>query len=141
MFRLTAIENDSVQIYPSMRLKTIRFLPRPNAQAGIHTAAPQHTAESERPFEVARAEKEIRGGHHLQVRDSSRGFQSVRLRKLRIPCDDALPLERRLANPEAKKTHSEPGERQRGRSFDHNPALESTQTPKSAPPLHHRFNP
>ena len=48
MFRLTAIENDSVQIYPSMRLKTIRFLPRPNAQTGIHTAAPQHTAETMR---------------------------------------------------------------------------------------------
>jgi hypothetical protein len=141
MFRLTAIENDSVQIYPSMRLKTIRFLPRPNAQAGIHTAAPQHTAKSERPFEAARVKKEIRGGHRLKVRDSSRDVQSVRLRNLRIPCDDSLPLERRLANPEAKKAHCEPGERQRGRSFEHNPTLESTQPPKSAPPLHHRFNP
>jgi hypothetical protein len=68
-----------------MCLKAIRFLPRPYAQIGIHATVPKHAAEDERLFQAACAEKEVRGGHSSEVRDSPRDPRCTRLTGLRIP--------------------------------------------------------
>lgn len=85
VLRLTAIKNRSIQLNPRMRLKPIRFLPRPYAQFGIHATAPKHAAEDERLFQAACAEKEVRGGHSFEVRNSPRDRQSVCFTRLRMP--------------------------------------------------------
>jgi hypothetical protein len=126
-----------------MRLKAIRFLPRPDAQIGVHATVAKHATEDERLLQAACAEKEVAGGHSFEVRDSPRYPQTVDLTGRRIP---RIPRGKRLlknrpANPEAKQTHSQPRYEQSRRSFEHNSTLKSTQTAKPVPPLHHRLNP
>jgi len=139
MLASATIDNRPVQLNPRMRLKTIRFLPRPDAQIGVHAALPKHAAEDERQLQAACAEKKVRGGDSFEVRDSPRHPQNIgliRLRIPRIPCGERL-LEKRSANPEPKQTPNQPRYEQSRRSFEHNSTLKSAQTAKSAPPLHH----
>jgi hypothetical protein len=143
MLGSATIDNGSVQLNPRMCLKAIRFLPCPNAQIGVHAALPKHAAEDERQLQAACAEKEVRGGHSFEVRDSPRHPQNICLTRLRIP---RIPrgerlLDNRSANPEPKQTHRQPRYEQTRSSFEHNSTLKSAQTAKSAPPLHHRLNP
>ncbi len=137
------IDNRSAQLNPRMRLKTIRFLPRPDAQIGVHATPPKHAAEDERQLQAACAEKKVGGGHSLKVRDSPRHPQNICLIRLqipRIPLGERL-LENRPANPETKQTHRQPRYEQSRRSFEHNSTLKSAQTAKPLPRLHHRWNP
>ena len=71
------IDNGSVQLNPRMRLKAIRFLPRSDAQIGVHAMLPKHAAEDERLFQAGCAEKEVRGGYSFKVRNSPRHPQSI----------------------------------------------------------------
>jgi hypothetical protein len=71
------IDNGSIQLNPRMRLKAIRFLLRSDAQISVHAALPKHTAEDERVFQTACAEKQVRGGYSFKVRDSPRYPQNI----------------------------------------------------------------
>ncbi len=57
MFGTATIDNVSCHLYPGVGLETICLFPRSDAQARIHATAPEHTAENERLFEAASAEK------------------------------------------------------------------------------------
>jgi hypothetical protein len=143
MLGTATIENRSIQLNPRMRLKAIRFFPRPDAQIGVHATVPKHAAEGERLFQAACAEKEVRGGFSFKVRDSPRASQSICLTRRqipRIPTGERLP-KNRSTDPEPKQTHSQPRYEQPRRSFEHNSTLKSAQTAKPAPSLHHRLNP
>ncbi|MGC1597891.1 MAG: hypothetical protein WA774_21245 [Candidatus Acidiferrales bacterium] len=101
------IEDRSIQLNPRMCLKSIRFLPRPDAQIGVHATVPKHAAEDERLFQAACAEKEVRSRYSFKMRDARRHPQSIRLSRLRIPRIPPVEwlLKNRFANSEPKQTH------------------------------------